>query len=366
MVNRPAPQGGKVQRRRTEGLPPGPFRGLHPGPPPSCQALTPLSSIGYFGKVRVGKGGRSVKLRQLTERVYVLEQPVNIGFLAAPEGDRCLVVDTGLDGQAAKKILQVFEEKGWELAGILNTHHHADHVGGNATLARATGAPIYAHAGEAFFIEHPEWEPRYLHGGAAPSLEMRNKFLQAEPSRVSGHLLPGEPLPEPLTPWDLTLYYLPGHTHDMIGIACDGVLFSGDAFLGAEVLAKHGIPYLNDVAASFATLRRLLELDPAACHTLVPGHGPVMERDESREVIRANLDRLEGVAASIRYLLRKPLTGTALLHGLLKRYNLEPDDMARLALYQTTLNAYLTYLADRGEIGYHLAGLRVSWHLVER
>jgi hydroxyacylglutathione hydrolase len=42
----------------------------------------------------------------------------------------------------ARPIVAALEERGWSLTHILNTHHHADHAGGNLELKRRTGCRI--------------------------------------------------------------------------------------------------------------------------------------------------------------------------------------------------------------------------------
>jgi glyoxylase-like metal-dependent hydrolase (beta-lactamase superfamily II) len=64
------------------------------------------------------------------------------------------------DGKAAiidplrhtDQYLQLLEEKGVELALLLDTHAHADHISGGPALAEATGAPYYLHPYDAI---HP-------------------------------------------------------------------------------------------------------------------------------------------------------------------------------------------------------------------
>ena len=62
-------------------------------------------------------------------------------YIVAPPGrDDCDVIDPGLD---PRSILSVLEDEGLTPAMILNTHGHADHIAGNATLKEAyPGAPI--------------------------------------------------------------------------------------------------------------------------------------------------------------------------------------------------------------------------------
>jgi hydroxyacylglutathione hydrolase len=55
-----------------------------------------------------------------------------------PERGATAVVDPAVAGP----VLRVLAETGWRLTHILNTHHHADHTGGNLELKAATGCTI--------------------------------------------------------------------------------------------------------------------------------------------------------------------------------------------------------------------------------
>lgn len=60
------------------------------------------------------------------------------------DGQNALVVDPG----DATPVLQTLSRLGLNLATILVTHHHADHVGGLAQLRAATGAQVFGPAFE--------------------------------------------------------------------------------------------------------------------------------------------------------------------------------------------------------------------------
>ena len=66
-------------------------------------------------------------------------------FWLLARGPQAAVVDPG----AAEPVLQRLRERGLQLTDILVTHHHGDHVGGVAELARASGARVYGPRGEA-------------------------------------------------------------------------------------------------------------------------------------------------------------------------------------------------------------------------
>lgn len=61
----------------------------------------------------------------------------------------CVLVDCGFSAREAERRLQRLGRSAADLAAILVTHEHSDHIGGVATLARRHGLPVYATAGTA-------------------------------------------------------------------------------------------------------------------------------------------------------------------------------------------------------------------------
>ena len=103
-------------------------------------------------------------LIRLTHDAYHLRAGSNAGLLVS--GAWALVVDSGLDRDAARRILKHVAALQVELAAIVITHAHADHFGGAGELKRRTGATVWAPAFEAAVIENPALEPVYLFAGA--------------------------------------------------------------------------------------------------------------------------------------------------------------------------------------------------------
>jgi hydroxyacylglutathione hydrolase len=70
----------------------------------------------------------------------------NYGFLVH---DEATGATAAMDTPEVGPILDALDRRGWKLTHILNTHHHADHAGGNAELVRRTGCKVVAPAAEA-------------------------------------------------------------------------------------------------------------------------------------------------------------------------------------------------------------------------
>jgi hydroxyacylglutathione hydrolase len=78
----------------------------------------------------------------LIERIWAANAGRNFHYLiACGETGEAMAVDP-LDAQ---RCLRRAGELGWTIRQIFNTHEHLDHIGGNAEMVAATGAPVLAH-----------------------------------------------------------------------------------------------------------------------------------------------------------------------------------------------------------------------------
>ncbi len=78
----------------------------------------------------------------IVEQIWTGNVYRNFNYLiACPDTGDALAIDP-LD---YKKCLAVATERDWRITQILNTHEHADHIGGNKAVVAATGAKLIAH-----------------------------------------------------------------------------------------------------------------------------------------------------------------------------------------------------------------------------
>ncbi|MBX6396542.1 MAG: MBL fold metallo-hydrolase [Alicyclobacillaceae bacterium] len=176
-----------------------------------------------------------------------------------------ILIDSGLDKETAKKIDQALCSLGYRPTVILNTHGHADHCGGNHYFqSRYPEIEIFATQHEAHFIEVPFLEPLYLSWGALPFPELRNKFLEAKPSKVTGYL-PYEERRFTLRDVCFEIVPLPGHSHGMVGVITpDRVLYCADALFDEETLNKHPLLYYTDIGKALTSLEKLKTINTDA------------------------------------------------------------------------------------------------------
>lgn len=119
--------------------------------------------------------------------------------LLAPGATHAVVVDPS----EAEPVERALAELGVPLGAILATHHHVDHVGGNAALVeRFPGIPVYGHASDRGRI--PGQTELVEHGQAIAVCGLSFRAL-----------------------------HIPGHTLGALAYAGEGAVFTGDTLFAA-------------------------------------------------------------------------------------------------------------------------------------
>ena len=206
------------------------------------------------------------ELIQVSKNNYYIQSPAKIGLIRLNEQDVCLI-DSGNDKDAGRKIRQILDANGWNLAAIYNTHSNADHIGGNKYLQGQTGCKIYAPRIECDFTKHPILEPSFLYGGY-PCKDLRHKFLLAQESNA-------EDLTKEVLPDGFEVINLPGHFFDMVGFRTpDNVVYLADCLSSRETLDKYQIGFIYDIATYIKTLEMVKSL---SAKIFVPAHAAATE-----------------------------------------------------------------------------------------
>ena len=173
---------------------------------------------------------------------------------ADPSATTAVIVDPG---EEPERLLEAVAAWGVELAAILVTHCHFDHIGAVAPLAKATGAPVYCPQLETRVLADIMSYVPYAGFGPFTSWEAEHTVAGGERLELAG-----------LT---FDVLFTPGHSPGHVTYAVEGhdAVFSGDVLFESSV-GRTDLPG-GDHAVLMDSIRMLLERYPA--ETVVhPGH----------------------------------------------------------------------------------------------
>ncbi|CUH94121.1 hypothetical protein P22_0183 [Propionispora sp. 2/2-37] len=160
-------------------------------------------------------------------------------------------------GGSAPEIIKVINDKHLEVAAIINTHGHADHIGANSKIKKATGAPIYIHPNDAAMLTSARLNLSAFMGNDVTSDPADHLLQEKDTIRIGKSTL--------------TVLFTPGHTPGGICLQGDSVIFSGDT-LFAESVGRTDLPGGSGKQLINSIQDKLMILPDE--YKVLPGHGP--------------------------------------------------------------------------------------------
>ena len=159
-----------------------------------------------------------MKIELIKGNTYIIKSVTNIGIYKLNENEVYLI-DTGATKELAEELLELLKKEDLTVKGIINTHSHVDHIGGNKLIQDYFNCEIYINDKEKSMIENTLIEPTCLLG-CKPSYTI----LQYWPIQNSK----GSDINEISNLFEIIPLY--GHSIGHTGIKTkDNVLFLGDA-----------------------------------------------------------------------------------------------------------------------------------------
>ncbi|SNR78319.1 MBL fold metallo-hydrolase [Desulfurobacterium atlanticum] len=298
-------------------------------------------------------------LKSLSDSVFYIPSPSNIGVVKC-NGNKVALIDSGLDASTGKNLLKLLRKYELFPVAVINTHFHSDHCGGNRFLKEKADVKIYASKVASVVIEHPFINSYSLFCGVLPVDTLRNKFVMAEPAKVD--IVIDEEGEIAIADKRFNVIPLPGHAPGHVGVAVDGVLFCGDAFLSERVLSKVKIPFNVHIGEQKRTLEKLLNLD---FKVFLPSHGGPVEN--IAEIVKINKKAILKVEnAVIESLEKEEKTTETIMSDVCAALNLTIKDSYHYFLIRAAIHAYLSYLSSLGEIYFKVSNNSLIWALNKR
>jgi cyclase len=201
-----------------------------------------------------------------------LHEPGDVAVRVTPEG--LIVVDDKYNDNVADVLQQIRTISSQPIRYLLNTHHHTDHAGGDATFISTTEIIAHRNVRENFLRNKQPGAPRVVFSGDT------SVFLGGVEARA--------------------YYFGRGHTNGdaVIHFPDLRVIHTGD-------LITEGMPVMDyaNGASAVEWVRVLDETLKLDFDTVIPGHGPLLTKERVRadrdKLVRMNQRMLELVKANV-------------------------------------------------------------------
>lgn len=184
-----------------------------------------------------------------------------------------LVIDPGM--QARPVIEDFCSRKQVQIAGIVCTHGHVDHIADAASLANDLRVPVYLHPDDYFMVTEPARGIGF--GSEALLTEILGSTTLERPADLR-ELADGQVLE--LAGVNLRVLHAPGHSPGSVVLVTgqdhQQVVFTGDVIFAGSI-GRMDLPGGNE-KTMMVSLRRLTSLIDAHADIL-PGHGPSTTMD---------------------------------------------------------------------------------------
>lgn len=291
------------------------------------------------------------ELIQTGNRSYYIKWFSNVGIYRQSDNE-VYIIDSGTDEKTGMKIEAILNSRGWNLKGILCTHCHSDHIGGNAYLQKAYKCPVFARGLEAVFINHSILDPMLAYG-AYPISEFlgRDMYAQASVCFDTCHRD---------FPKEIEILELPGHTTDHTGYRLpDGTVFLGDCIMEDRTLKKYPLSYIYNIGVHLETLKKLKMLE---AEVYVISHGTASE--DISHFADTNVDNINDVAAQILHVCTTPSSIEQIIYRLAEYYNIKVSCKQHI-LAEGMIKTYIAWLKENGRIEYIVEDNKLLWRTVK-
>lgn len=279
-----------------------------------------------------------MELTKIKGNTYYINAPTNIGVYVF-KNKNCILIDTGINNSAAKKIDEVLIENGLHPKYIVNTHSHLDHCGGNIYFQNNyPGCLIYTSYMEKLFMENVELYPSMLCG----SIPLKGLDRINKPFNVDFILEYGI---NKINDEKFHVISLKGHTGEQIGfITQEKVCFLGDSIFSSEIIDKYSLPYLYNIEDSIKTLKSIKDID---ADFFVLGHSDnIITKDEINSLVDKNLNNIENYISQILELLDQPLTKEDVLQNLVILNDLSMN-FTEYHINLSAVSAFISYVYNK-------------------
>ncbi len=188
------------------------------------------------------------------KKIILGKLATNCYILGCHQTKEAVVIDPA---EESITLLEIIKENRFQLKYIINTHGHADHIGGNKILKEKYLAKLLVHMLDEEMLIDPKKNYSFYTGLPIQS-PPPDDYLEEGMSLFFGN-------------YHLFIIHTPGHSPGSVSLKLDNMIFTGDT------LFKDGIGRTDLPGGSMSDIKRSIKeklfIFDGSC-SVFPGHGP--------------------------------------------------------------------------------------------
>ena len=264
--------------------------------------------------------------------------------------EQCLLIDSGIHKTAKNELIPFMEKNNMIVKGILCTHGHIDHAGGNNILKMTYGAQIAAP-----YVENMLGENSYNMYVLSDNLRFR----------VFGDTIPdfGYKTDIVINPDYDDFYFLGvdfkiikiyGHSPYQVGyITPDNVAYLGDVLLSERMIGITKLPYIFDVGNDLASKQNLKNLK---CDKYILSHEGIY--DTIDRLIDMNISHINSRIEILLDTLKQPRCFEDYTADIVNKLEINAD-LRKIVYLQRTVRSYLSYFQENNLVDAYLENNKI-------
>lgn len=255
--------------------------------------------------------------------------------------EEIILLDSGL-AKEREALDRLFSENGYQVAGILCSHAHIDHIGNNSYFKKKFNCVIAMSEFEAMICSSLVNLKVYYSSQALSQVEKNFGHMVCE----TDILISNTQDKIYVAGVKFKILQTPGHSPSHISIITpDDVAYLGDVLVSKDIMRGAKLPYEYILREDFKSKKKLLELN---CRKYIVAHKGVY--DDIRELVAENIRLHQTKADRVLALVDRDMSKEEIMNAAIEKFHILIKRTSKYLIVEQMLTSYVEYLLDTKQL----------------
>lgn len=256
--------------------------------------------------------------------------------------EEIILLDSGWAQGERDGLDRLLEENGYQVAGILCSHAHIDHIGNNSYFKQKYNCVIAMSEFEALICSSPVNLKVYYGSQTLSQVEKHLGDMVCETDIV----ISNNQEKIYIAGVKFKILHTPGHSPAHICIITpDDVAYLGDVLVSRDVMEGAKLPYEYILREDLKSKEKLLGLN---CRKYIVAHKGVYE--DVKDLIAENIRLHQTKAERVLGLIDRDMTKEEIMSAAMEKLRIPIRSVSKYVVVERMLNSYVEYLHETGRL----------------